>query len=134
MCIFKKKEIKSNRTINESHKNEIDTISGKTSDIIRQLVYSGIAIIWLFKINNGNSLSLPKELLWPIILLVTVIIIELLHYLMSIIILRVYKYKPSIPYLAYKLPWAMWYIKVILTIVAYVLIGLYSYNSIDFID
>ncbi len=37
--------------------------SGKVSDIVRQLGLSGLAVIWIFKIENGQDKIIPSVLL-----------------------------------------------------------------------
>jgi hypothetical protein len=56
--------------------------SAKASDIIRQLGFAGIAIIWVFK-NSSSETSglLPREFLWPGVLIVATLASDLLHYL-----------------------------------------------------
>ena len=54
--------------------------SGKTSDIVRQLGFAGIAIIWVFKSENQGKLVVPPELIYPGILIVVGLALDLLHY------------------------------------------------------
>lgn len=52
--------------------------TGKVSEIGRQLAFAGIAIIWLFKLEDENSL--PLELIEPLRLIVASLAIDLAHY------------------------------------------------------
>lgn len=56
-------------------------LSGKTSDIVRQLGFAGIAIIWVFK-NEATSESglLPREFLWPGVFVVAALGFDLMQY------------------------------------------------------
>ena len=58
-----------------------DTFSGKVSDLTRQLGLAGIAIIWIFKIDNKTGLTLPKELYLPLVSFCAGLLIDLLQYL-----------------------------------------------------
>lgn len=60
--------------------------SGKVSDIARQLAFAAIAVIWLFKAGNGTSISLPKELLQPLRLVVVFLALDLLQYIFATVV------------------------------------------------
>ncbi len=64
--------------------------SGKTSDIIRYLGLAGIAIIWIFRMESSSKLSLPQNLLLPIILLIIGLSCDLLQYVTASIVWGVY--------------------------------------------
>ncbi len=57
--------------------------SGRLSDIGRQLGFAGIAVIWIFKVDGANSL--PVQLIFPTLLFVGSLALDLLHYLYSTI-------------------------------------------------
>ena len=40
-------------------------LSGKASDVARQLSFAGIALIWIFHPGGGNPVALPHPLLLP---------------------------------------------------------------------
>lgn len=44
-----------------------EELSGKLSDVNRQLAFAGIGIIWIFKITDDHSPIIPNELLEPVI-------------------------------------------------------------------
>jgi hypothetical protein len=57
--------------------------SGKTSDIIRQLALAGIALIWLYKVDQGGQAKIPIELQKPVILIISTLILDLLQYVVA---------------------------------------------------
>jgi hypothetical protein len=60
--------------------------TGKTSDIIRYLGLAGIGIIWIFRMESGDDISIPRILLLPTILLVIGLGLDLLQYVAGSII------------------------------------------------
>lgn len=63
-----------------------EVISGKLSDVNRQLAFAGIGIIWIFKISNDGGTTIPNELLDPILLLVLSLGFDLMQYIFQTII------------------------------------------------
>lgn len=65
-----------------------EVISGKLSDINRQLAFAGIGIIWIFRVSGSDEISssVPKELLWPLIFLVVSLFLDVMQYFISTII------------------------------------------------
>ena len=60
--------------------------SGKTSDLVRQLAFAGIAVIWIFKSDSpGGVIKLPGELLWPLGLIVIGLVADFLQYVAATI-------------------------------------------------
>lgn len=57
--------------------------SGKASEITRQLAFAGIAIIWLFSLENKNGVTLPVSLLIPLSALIFSLSLDLLHYVVA---------------------------------------------------
>lgn len=57
--------------------------SGKASDIVRQLALAGIALIWIFKTDIAGQPKLPAELIWPAILIVAGLAMDLLQYVVA---------------------------------------------------
>ncbi|WP_250627057.1 hypothetical protein [Pinirhizobacter soli] len=57
-----------------------DLFTSKASEITRQLGFSGIAVIWIFK-NGGTSNLVPDDLVLPLFLLVLTLLADLLHYI-----------------------------------------------------
>jgi hypothetical protein len=60
--------------------------SGKASDIARQLALAGIAVVWIFKVQQGVNVILPAELLLPALLFVATLGLDLLHYVIAALI------------------------------------------------
>ena len=58
-------------------------VSGKLSDVSRQLAFAAIAVIWLFKKDAGNHLSIPHELVLPAVLIVLSLSLDLIQYCWS---------------------------------------------------
>jgi len=63
-------------------KAEYYEASGKVSDLVRQLDFAGIAVIWIFKIGKDEAAGIhfSKALLWPLALLVLSLACDLLQY------------------------------------------------------
>ena len=54
--------------------------SGKASDVARQLAFAGIAIVWIFKITEGESVKLDQNLLVPTMLFSLSLLLDLMQY------------------------------------------------------
>ena|SRR2546430_13063717 len=55
--------------------------STKLSDVVRQLYFAGIAVIWLLRTGDkAGGIPFNESLLWPLGLLVTAATFDLLHY------------------------------------------------------
>lgn len=54
--------------------------SGKASDIARNLAFAGIALVWIFKVADGSTPIIPKDLLFPTVLLALTLALDLLQY------------------------------------------------------
>lgn len=68
------------------YKKDYQWFSGKTSDVVRQLAFAGIAIIWIFKQDGKPLPAIPRELLWPTIFLALSLAADLLQYVSATII------------------------------------------------
>lgn len=53
--------------------------TAKVSELIRYLGFSGIALIWLFRIQSDDVLIVPPDLLAPSFLLVLGLVLDFLH-------------------------------------------------------
>jgi hypothetical protein len=60
-------------------KEDFYAFSTKTSDIARQLALAGIAIIWIFKTTKENSITLDKDLIEILKLLVVCLALDFCH-------------------------------------------------------
>jgi hypothetical protein len=57
----------------------VDTFTGKASELCRQLALAGIAVVWVFK-NSGDRNVIPDDFLLPIFLLVLTLAFDFLQY------------------------------------------------------
>ena len=55
------------------------SFSGKVSDIIRNLGFVGIAIIWIFKYNNDNKIAVPEPLIPIAFIIILGLVSDLCH-------------------------------------------------------
>ena len=56
-------------------------LSGKASDVARQLAFAGIALIWIFHPNGANPIAVPALLVWPAALFICGLGFDLLQYM-----------------------------------------------------
>lgn len=123
-----------------------DEITGKLSDITRQLAFAGIAIIWIFRIGEDNYpiIALSKNLVWPLIFIILSLFLDLLHYSYSSYIHR-YIIKKAInigkkndeDYFKVKEKWIkptriLFWLKVVSLIIGYVLLIIFVLGHIQF--
>jgi len=54
-------------------------LSGKASDVSRQLAFAGIALIWIFH-ETSAPIAIPKPLIWPAALFICGLGFDLLQY------------------------------------------------------
>lgn len=54
--------------------------SGKASDLVRQLAFAGLALVWLFKTDKSGGVKLPANLLWPAGLIILALVLDLVQY------------------------------------------------------
>lgn len=68
----------------EEIKEAYYSLTGKASDIVRQLGLAGIALIWVFKTDLGQGKwQVPKDLILPSILIFIALAMDLLQYLVG---------------------------------------------------
>jgi hypothetical protein len=112
------------------------TLSGKASDVVRQLGFAGIATIWVFKSEWRGVVAVPGALLVPGLLIVAGLFLDLLQYLIATVLWGAYTrrqerggMKPGELITApAAINWpanACFYLKIALILAAYVGIGLY---------
>lgn len=59
-----------------------DTFSGKLSELVRQLSFAGIAVIWIFRIGHeSGGIAYSNELLYPLGCFVLSLCFDFFHYL-----------------------------------------------------
>lgn len=125
----------------QDYRETFYTFSGKASDLNRQLAFAGIAIIWLFKKDNLAGLSIPRELLWPGVLIVLSLGLDMLHYVVASVVWR-YFYRSQekagvdedkvLTHETY-LEWLIYFFfstKIIIVLAAYVLLVNYFWSAI----
>jgi hypothetical protein len=102
-------------------------------------VFAGIGMIWIFRVSTGEQTSLPVGLLWPSILLVSSLGIDIFQYLLqSGIWYLYYHYKrnrnvkeneevnePEWPNYA---AWILFFLKISVMITAYVMLFLHLHH------
>jgi hypothetical protein len=59
------------------------TFSGKASDVLRQLGVAGMGVVWVFKVQANGVAAIPRPLLFPALLLVTGLFLDLLQYVLA---------------------------------------------------
>jgi hypothetical protein len=74
----------------ENLRENYDYFSQKTSEIVRQLGFAGIALVWVFKTDVGGRQVVPPELLPAARLIVIGLGLDLLHYVAGTLIWGIY--------------------------------------------
>lgn len=118
-------------------RSDYEELSSKASDLNRKLIYSGIAIVWLFHYNfNADKISqganvIPKALHLPLLLFCLSLGVELFQLFFSTIVWYIYYCKKRAgcsdesslevkePEWLNIIPWIAWVAKICLTIWAY---------------
>ena len=124
-------------------RNDYERYSTKVSDINRQLIFAGIAIVWLFRVtNNDGNTVFPMELYPTLFYFILSFGADILQYtIQSILWFGFYWNKkcknnksekkdvediivkePEWPNL---IPWGFWLAKVVCTVIAYYKLGVY---------
>lgn len=57
--------------------------SGKASDVLRQLGVAGMGVVWVFKVQANGTSAIPRPLLFPALLLVIGLFLDLLQYVLA---------------------------------------------------
>ncbi len=74
-----------------------DFYTGKASDVNRTLAFGGIAVVWMFRNNQGQFLSgtgiIPDELEWPLILFIIALGLDLVQYTLASIIWTIFYHR-----------------------------------------
>ena len=118
-------------------------LSGKASDISRQLAFAAIAVIWLFKTDTPTGqMTIPPDLIWPGILIVAALAADLLQYVAGSLIWGSYAHYLERRHIAgverhsnwLVLPiWGLFLIKIALVIGAYILILLFLIRKLGLV-
>jgi hypothetical protein len=64
--------------------------TGKLSDIVRQLAFAGIALVWIFKADIAGRPTIPSDLMPATLLLMAGLTFDLLHYVAGSLIWGMY--------------------------------------------
>lgn len=111
-------------------KSAYETLSGKASDIVRQLSLAGIALIWVFRQGGDRAPIVDHDLLSAALFIFLALTFDFLQYLIGTIIWFFYfRYKEkrgtsekthfSAPEQLNWPTWALFYLKAAMTIIAY---------------
>jgi len=115
--------------------------TGKTSEIVRQLGFAGIAIVWIFRTDVGGRPTVPPELLPAALFIVMGLTLDLLQYVGGSVIWGIYHRKkevegtgaeaeflapPQINWLTLFLFWS----KTVVMVIAYVLVLRFLYSRL----
>ena len=118
-----------------------EDLSGKLTDINRQLCFAGFAIIWIFNKSTGDF-SVPQDLYLPAFLLCSALFADLLQYIVSSALWYIYYLKKRSNHNGDDsievdeseklniIPWLLFYLKSILLVVGYVFIGLFLISKL----
>lgn len=117
--------------------------SGQLSDNCRKLAFAGIAVIWIFKQEDGGIYILSTKLLWALFLVVSCLSFDLLQYIYKTVAWGIYhrkrELKDSKSDREFLAPcWINWPaicflgLKVISIIIAYIYIFMFILDKIKF--
>ncbi len=70
----------------EDYRKDYYGFSAKASELSRQLSFAGIALIWVFRFENGGPLAVPAPLLLPALLFCAALALDLLHAVLGTLI------------------------------------------------
>lgn len=111
--------------------NAISKASGDVSDLVRNLSFAGIAVVWMLR-TEWDTQSYENIMLCSIFLFALSIMCSLLHYVVEVLLNQIYssdaKLNKDIPSWGLSVSWALWCIKVICVIAAYILISIVLVN------
>jgi hypothetical protein len=118
-------------------------LSGKASDISRQLAFAAIAVIWLFKTDTRTGqITIPPELIRAGILIVAALAADLLQYVAASLTWGFYAHyleRKHIPEVERHSNWlvlpmrVLWVVKIALVIGAYILIFLFLIRKLGLV-
>jgi hypothetical protein len=67
-----------------------EALSGKTSEIVRQISLAGVGLIWVFKSGTGTSLTLDPPLLKAALFIFLALVFDFLQYVIGTTVWFVY--------------------------------------------
>lgn len=124
-------------------RDDYEELSGKASELNRKLIYSGIAIVWLFHYNfdvisiNNNVDVIPPALHLPLLLFCLSLGVELFQLFFSTVVWYLYycwkrrgcrdenSLEVNEPEWFNVIPWVAWIAKIVLTIWGYYELALF---------
>jgi len=132
----RKNKMKLSEFIKVSHSS-----STKASDITRQMILAGIGIIWFFKDKDTNTLQ--KFIILPLLTLGLALLLDLLQYFLRGIMFKSFydknisRHRGADPELAVpdklsKPLYAIYYGKICLMLVSYILIVIFLFHNLHF--
>jgi hypothetical protein len=71
-------------------RNDYYGYTRQTSEIARYLALAGIGVIWIFRVQAGDKIALPRELVLPTALLIIGLALDLLQYVVASLIWGIY--------------------------------------------
>ena len=111
-----------------------EDLSGKLSDISRQLCFAGFAVIWIYN-KSDNNISVPQELYLPTLLLCVSLFFDVMQYLVASLSWYIFylnkrekntnddNVEIKEPEKLNIVPWILFVLKIITLIVGYIYIG-----------
>lgn len=114
----------------EDTRSAYEALSGKASDIIRQISLAGVGLIWIFRSGTDTSLSVEPQLLKAALFIFLALVLDFLQYLLGTSIWFIYfRYREhkgtndadefqASPKLNWPM-WALFYIKSAMMLIAY---------------
>lgn len=64
----------------KDYKKDYYYFSQKAGDIVRQLAFAGVAVIWIFRVTESDKNIIPDELLYPLGAFCVCLLFDILHY------------------------------------------------------
>lgn len=113
-----------------------EDLSGKLSDISRQLCFAGFAVIWIYN-KSENNISVPQELYLPAFLLCLSLFLDIMQYVVSSLSWYIFYLKKrkgnsndddtsvKEPEKLNIVPWILFGLKIIALIIGYFYIGIF---------
>lgn len=116
--------------------------TGKLGDIVRQLNFSGIAIVWIFSKTRDSVLFIPSLLLWALLLFALSLLSDIFQYIYSSILAdRYHRYMENNGIMEdEKFKWSKYWnypalffleLKVLLSVAGYILLAIYLLRAIS---
>ncbi|MGY4618583.1 hypothetical protein ACVWZ4_003810 [Bradyrhizobium sp. USDA 4472] len=127
----------------QDYRETFYTFSGKASDMNRQLAFAGIAIIWLFKKEPMSGLTVPRELVFPGLLIAASLAVDMLQYCVASVLWRsFYRGKEKLKLAEdkeifhnewWERPiWIAFWLKIVLILTAYYFLIQFLWSAISF--